>query len=238
MKNLHIRVTDDIYDFISNRSSLIGISMNEYIGLGIELINKKEDFQRDKICTVCNLPLPLSSFTKKAGGKFGKNSICKSCVQKKQRTKEGHIIQLYSSQRKASRLKNYPMPNYTSKELIAWCLNQDVYHQLHKQWEKSGYSKDLSPSCDRLDDYKPYTLDNLQIVTWSENLENEWYRRKNGINKKQSKEIGQYTMCMEYITSYPSIREASRATNTNYGNLGECCRGKTSHAGGFIWKFI
>jgi len=238
MKSLHIRVLDDEYILLLAKAEQLGISMNEYINLGITLANKYVDFEFKKKCSACNLLLPLSSFCSKSDGKYGKNSICKSCVQKKQRTKEGHIIQLYSSQRKASRLKNYPMPNYTSDELITWCLNQNIYSILHKKWAESGFAKDLSPSCDRQDDYKPYTLDNLKIVTWAENLENEWYRRKNGINKKQSKEVAQYTMFMEYITSFPSIREASRATNTNYGNLGECCRGKISHAGGFIWKFV
>ena len=238
MKSLHIRVSDDEYLELSQKSQSFGISMNEYIKIGIALANEFKSFEFKKHCTACSLMLPLSSYSNKNGGKYGKNSICKSCAQIKQRTKEGHIIQLYSSQRKASRLKNYDMPNYTSKELITWCLNQPVYHKLYDNWVKSGFDKKLSPSCDRLDDYKPYSFDNLQIVTWEQNLKNEWSRRKKGENAKQSKRVGQFTMYMEYITSFPSIREASRATNTNYGNLGECCRGKTSHAGGFIWKFI
>ncbi len=57
--------------------------------------------------------------------------------------------------------------------------------------------------------------------------------------KDKSKQVDQIDMVTgEVIASYPSIMEANRKTNINFGHISECCRGLRPNAGGFIWKSI
>lgn len=59
-----------------------------------------------------------------------------------------------------------------------------------------------------------------------------------GLNREyQSKRVFQYTKDMEFVAEYPSIREASRITGVNRGNIGSCCQGKLYLAGNYIWKY-
>jgi hypothetical protein len=91
---------------------------------------------------------------------------------------------MYYNQKKNAKARNYALPNYSMVELREWVYSQPNFNELYDNWVKSGFDKNLSPSCDRLDDYKPYSFDNLQIVTWKQNLKNEWNRRKKGENAK------------------------------------------------------
>lgn len=46
-------------------------------------------------------------------------------------------------------------------------------------------------------------------------------------------------LCLETGEVYPSVREASRQTDINQGNISACCNGKLKSAGGFHWvKFV
>ena len=47
----------------------------------------------------------------------------------------------------------------------------------------------------------------------------------------------QFSKDGEFLAEYPSIREAERKTGCNHGNIGQCCKGNRSFAGGYIWKY-
>lgn len=56
-----------------------------------------------------------------------------------------------------------------------------------------------------------------------------------GWNKR---EVHQYDCTGNYIASYSSAMEAAESIGKNVsGKIADCCRGKISSAGGFIWKF-
>jgi hypothetical protein len=42
---------------------------------------------------------------------------------------------------------------------------------------------------------------------------------------------------MNYISEYPSIRDAERKTNVIRSNITKCCKLKVKSAGGFIWRY-
>ena len=54
---------------------------------------------------------------------------------------------------------------------------------------------------------------------------------------KQSKEIVQYNLNMEYIKTYNSGTEAEIETGIDSGDISRCCRGIRKTAGGYKWKF-
>lgn len=64
---------------------------------------------------------------------------------------------------------------------------------LYNNWKNNNYNKDLTPSVDRINPYKPYLKDNIQIMTWAENNKKSHFdsRKENRImneNKKNEDE--------------------------------------------------
>ena len=159
----------------------------------------------------------------------------KENYQKYYRTKKGLIANIYSTQRFKSKKRNYPLPVYTLEELRKWALSQSIFHKLFNEWVNSGYKHELVPSIDRLDDYKSYTFDNLQVVTWGENNNNYLYNVRNGINNKNRRAVLQYSLDGEFLNEYPSIKDAMRKTGVNH--VSAVCRGVLNKSGECIWKY-
>lgn len=55
--------------------------------------------------------------------------------------------------------------------------------------------------------------------------------------KTTRKAVLQFDLEGRIVREFPSIKEASRQTKTNDGNISLVCKGKYKHAGGFIWKY-
>lgn len=49
--------------------------------------------------------------------------------------------------------------------------------------------------------------------------------------------IDQFTKEGDYISTYPTIREASRITKIHESGIGNCIKGRAKTAGGYVWKF-
>ena len=58
-----------------------------------------------------------------------------------------------------------------------------------------------------------------------------------GAKSSKSKRIFQYSINGEYIAEYRSINEAERHTGVSHQAIGKVARGKSKHAGGFIWSY-
>lgn len=56
-------------------------------------------------------------------------------------------------------------------------------------------------------------------------------------DKNKSKVILQYTLDGQFVAEYPSIKEASRQTGLDDGNISHCCRRKKKTLGGYIWRY-
>jgi hypothetical protein len=66
------------------------------------------------------------------------------------------------------------------KDFYIWSLLNFDFNYLFTKWEESGYKRILTPSIDRIDSSKGYTLDNMQWITFSENC-------KRGANSRFNK---------------------------------------------------
>ena len=61
-------------------------------------------------------------------------------------------------------------PMCTLNEFINWCHNNmDVFLRLHRIWKRNSYKRGFSPSIDRINNNKGYTLDNIQWILQKEN---------------------------------------------------------------------
>jgi hypothetical protein len=192
-----------------------------------------------KICSSCGENKILSEFYKHKKNKDGLRYFCKECNKSKtikyQRTEKGLIYKIYEKQRVSSKKRKHNPPNYTKEELCEWVLSQDNFKNLYKNWVDSNYFTKLTPSIDRLDDYKPYTLNNIQVVTWEENLNKSYNDRKSGINNKGSKKVYQYSLEGDFIKEYYSVAEAFRQTEIRH--ISEVCNDIYKTTGGFKWSY-
>lgn len=99
-----------------------------------------------------------------------------AATKKYERTKKGKLMRNYRNME--SRINGIQWRKahlYEGKELLSreefydWAMNQDSFHRLFDEWVMSGYDRKLSPSVDRVDSSKGYTIDNMEWVTHSEN---------------------------------------------------------------------
>lgn len=195
----------------------------------------------EKKCVRCSRTKSIEDFYRAKGKKGGRLHHCRECgikaVNEYTKTKQGLTTSIYCTQKFSSKVRGHPNPTYLLSELRDWLFSQDKFHKIYDEWVESGHDRWKRPSCDRLDDYKPYSLDNIRIVTWREN----WVRgnedRVSGINKKGTKPVDQYSLEGEFIERFHSISEAERVTGIQRPNINNCCLGARKWAGGFIWKF-
>ena len=153
------------------------------------------------------------------------------------RTKKGLITRILKNQKTLSKKRGLPPPLYTKDQLSVFLLNSKIFNELFYIWEINNYSKLLVPSLDRLDDYRGYSFDNIQILTWQENKNKGHKDRILGINNKHSKKVYQYNKDSSFITSYVSVNAASRYTGIDVGNISKCCSKERKSAGGYIWRY-
>lgn len=194
--------------------------------------------------------------------KSAATSCCRTCTNLRRPTKPeellfnstsyyhskiGKLSNIFQQQKMRCRNKGWEQPTYTQNELTAWGMGSKKYHTLFEQWETSGFQKDLSPSVDRLDDYKTYSLDNIQLVTWKENNDKGRYWQVIGKNTKNSLAVDQLTEDGDFIQRFHSMMEASRVCGIDNSKIGNVCRAlpikkgnrmsTPKTAGGFKWRY-
>ena len=194
-----------------------------------------------KTCSDCKELLQKHMFGKCKANKNDMQSRCKSCdlikVTKYRKTKKGLITTILGGQKQRSKRRGHDLPNYTKEELTHWLLSQGKFNLLFNAWVNSGYLSLLKPSCDRLNDYSPYTLDNIRVVTWGENNEKGHADAKSGANNKQGKRVTQMTEDSLFVAEYHSASHAGRITLIQKSSITGCCTGRLKIAGGYRWKY-
>ncbi len=214
------------------RASISGLSIEE-----ITMLNTT------KQCTSCYENQDITDFGKRRENTDGLNSMCKKCCVIKSlnysRTRKGIITTIYASQIGRSKKDTIKQVSYTKKEFSEWILSNDSFELLYLNWIKSGYDKYMKPSVDRLDDYKGYSLDNIQLTTWRENDKKGSRDRLSGRNTKLSKAVLQFSLDNEFIKEHHSLSEAGRDNGLNFKNIHQAITGRRGckQSGGFIWKY-
>lgn len=117
-------------------------------------------------CKCCGEDKDVSDFY------FNNKSTCKECCNKRDYSEKGVIRVLYKTQRSNSKQRGHEPPAYTKQEFKDW-LYANGFKELYDAWVASGYDKWLKPSCDRIDDYKGYSLDNIRLTTWRANKDKQ-----------------------------------------------------------------
>ena len=134
-----------------------------------------------KKCIRCGEVKDLSEFYTHPKMKDGHLNKCKECCKKASReadqfahdsSEKGVIRVLYKTQKRNSKVRGHEPPAYTKQEFKEW-LYANGFKELYDAWVASGYDKWMNTSCDRIDDYKGYSLDNICLTTWKANKDKQ-----------------------------------------------------------------
>lgn len=99
-----------------------------------------------------------------------------ACTKKYEKSPKGFLMRAYRNMksrvegvqwRKAHLYEGLKL--MSREEFYQWAWDNPEFWRLYKQWVQSGYARRLSPSINRIDSYKGYTLDNVEWLTHSVN---------------------------------------------------------------------
>lgn len=175
------------------------------------------------------------------------NSRDKKLYNKTKHTMTGWFNIHYKRLKQRQRIKFAMDLSFDRWELEQWILeyNYDIFVKLFKKWKNNNYTTDLVPSIDRIDCMKPYSFDNMQIITWKDNQEkyNNLERQKYNLDNceqmvsKTRKKVLQLDYNDNIISKFNSLSDASRVVNISISCICECCKGKRKTAKGYRWKY-
>ena len=154
-------------------------------------------------------------------------------LKKHRRTKHGLLSTMYNSQKLHSKTRGMPPPKYSLQELRSHFLNDSKFLALYAEWEKSNFKKDLKPSIDRLLNSNPYTIENIQIMTWKE------HKIKSSLENsiKKYKPVLMISLENKPIKIFKSIASACEETGCYNSAIIKCCLGEINSSGGYRWKY-
>lgn len=138
--------------------------------------------------------------------------------------KEIIVKNIYKKQKKISKNCDNKSPSYTLKEFCTWIFSQPSFYELYDMWVASGLKPKFIPHCHKIDNSKPYTINNIMLAK-IENFDNE-----------KSKPILRYAIDGVFIDKFDSCAQAVRVLGIDTG-ISKCCKGKKKSAGGYVWRY-
>jgi len=204
-----------------------------------------------KTCKDCEKRLQITDFHKKHSNKDGYAVRCKRCHGIKYTKADPRRVfaKIYGSQIDHSVTRGHVAPDYTLDQLKDWVDRQPNAHQLWNGYVTSGYDRWARPSVDRVDNSKPYTLDNIRLMTWKENHQNGADSKASGDLNAGQVPVAAYTKDGKLHRKYHSISEALRDVGGVQWGIYTVANGKKVKDGkgyyympqsykGFVWRWI
>ena len=151
------------------------------------------------------------------------------------KTEKGVIRVIYKTQVFNSKRRGHELPEYTKEQLSIWLYNNG-FKELYDIWKNSNFNKKLKPSCDRQNDFKNYSLDNIKLTTWDNNNKNQITDRYMGrsTSGKICKKLLQLDSNKNLIAEYVSFSSARRSMKYS---MERAIRSGRKDSNGFYWIY-
>lgn len=152
------------------------------------------------------------------------------------------ITKTYGRMKRDNKHKfNAELP-FTKLQFADWVLCHNIF-ELLDNYKNSDFDKNFNPSINRLDDYKGYSFENIELITWKENNEKG---RKSLKNKEQcskmakeiwSKKVIQKDLEGNIINIFSSTHDVNRILGFDSSLIARACRlNKISK--GYRWENV
>lgn len=188
-----------------------------------------------KICTKCNQLKDIKEFGKLRNGL---NYWCKQCNRGHslayKKTIRGLLNSMYNHQKTSSKRRKHILPNYSFEIFYLWALEKPELYTLFNLWVKSNYNKNSIPSVDRLNDNLPYTLSNIQLMTWGENNEKG---KSTHLAGKLGVHVDKLDLQNNFIKTYPNLSIPAKELNCSMGEISRVCKGRRNTCRNFKWRY-
>lgn len=204
-----------------------------------------------KTCKDCNITKSFDEFVPKPSCKDGYEVRCRSCrtLRYNKNTPDAAVRVIYNSQHTHSAGRGHPPPNYSIDDLKHWIDAQPHAAQLWAAYEASGFASEKKLSVDRRDPQKPYTLDNLQLMSWEENKAKGYREKRDGLHPSCVRPVMAIFLNGMPHRTYHSTIDAARDVKGQPWGITTVANGKPVKDGrgylyqpktykGFIWKWV
>lgn len=156
-----------------------------------------------------------------------------------EKTLNGFVMRLYRNMKsRVTGVQKQKAHLYLNKELLnkedfyAWIKSNERFLKLFEEYKKFNFDRKLAPTVDRIDSNIGYVLNNMQILTHSENSARA-SKDRNNIS------IIQYSLDGKELNRFKSLTEAIEKNNlpkNGHGNIYHCLKKRIKTAYGYIWK--
>lgn len=177
------------------------------------------------VCSRCGKALPKECFYTERKKKNGLRSCCKNCDKIYKQSIKGRASTLLEAHKKEDKLNGrigeIIPPNYINQQ---WII-ENIFTKPCAHCGKTGWQ---AIGCNRLDNSKPHTIDNVEPCC----------SKCNNIlaHKEQGKTVHQINpITGEIVEIYSSELAAAKAIGGDNSYIGKCCK-KNLMGYGFIWK--
>jgi hypothetical protein len=148
-------------------------------------------------------------------------------TRKFRKTKKGVLTNSYGHQKQRRNVE------YTLKELHEKFLHDKKFNRIYEEWVNSGYDLQFKPTIDRINCKKTYTIENIQILSWSENR----YKQRMELKLIRAKPIAMLKGDV-VVEKFKSVSDAVRKTGLSQGNISSCLTGKRKTCDGYMWRYV
>ena len=151
------------------------------------------------------------------------------------------ITKTYGRMKRDNKAKFHIELPFSKTEFYNWVITKNILELLNN-YKNSGFNKNLNPSVDRINDYKSYDFENMQLITWEEDNKKG---RASIKNKEQcskmakslwSKRVIQKNLDGNIIAIFDSTHDVNRKLGFDSSLIARACRlNKISK--GYRWEY-
>jgi len=177
-----------------------------------------------QVCKRCELPKDVSLFA-------AKRLTCKVCrseqARERNRTRIGMIKNIYLAMVSTSKLRGFEPVSFSLNDLDEWFNSKSNADALYDRWVANNYDRNTRPAIFRRDYTKPYTIDNLVLMSLAANYK----RSATNYLADRAKPVIQYDLDGNFIAEFESGKLAGDSLGVADGSINMCCNGlrKTAH---------